>query len=100
MNPFNKPRMSSPSLVAAAATAVAIGADETTMKTANDITTARILAWHKACTEELVNLGAPEDAASDLAMRIFEVECVPKGDYLGWPNADTAAQQWKKKAEG
>ncbi len=100
MNPFDKPRKPMASAVASAAMAVVLGADDEAIKTANDITTTRILAWHKSCTEELVKLGAPEDAASDMAMLIFETECVPKGDYLGWPNADTAARQWKANGGG
>lgn len=99
MNPFDKPRLPAASKLAKAAITAATGMDETAMKTANEITTTRILAWHKACAEELVNLGAPEAAASDMAMLIFETECLPKGDYLGWPNADKAAQKWKEAAE-
>lgn len=100
MNPFNKPRLSAASAVAVAATAAVTGMDEAAMKTANEITTTRIMAWHKECTAELMRLGAPEDDASALAMRIFEVECLPKGDYLSWPNADTAAQRWKALVDG
>lgn len=99
MNPLNRGPKLIATAVASAAAAAVLGTDEEAMKTANEITMQRILAWHKACTDELVKLGAPEDAASEMAMVIFDVECKPKGSYLGWPNADTTAKLWKERGD-
>lgn len=64
-------------------------------KTANAITTNRVIAWHGACMAELIAThGLDETEASQRAMDLFGEHNGVK-PYLDWKNADTVAKEWK-----
>lgn len=64
-------------------------------KTANAITTRRLMAWHAACRQELRKIhGLDSDEASQRAIDLFTEHNGVK-PYLDWKNADTVAKEWK-----